>query len=126
MSAYVSLICVGLGALLYLALGVFALVMPTRLLRAFGIKVAGVDACNEIRAVYGGLPLAFAGLLCMAMAAPHRAEGIALSVSVATLGMVAGRICSALIDRGMSKIALAAAAAELLAAALIATPLYRF
>jgi Domain of unknown function (DUF4345) len=125
MSTSWSLLCIGLGALMYLALGIAALVMPARILRGFGITVAGRDGRNEIRAVYGGFPLAVAGLLCATMVVPHLANGILLAVSVATLGMAAGRIFSALLDRGMGTLPMLLTAVEVIAAALIAAPIYR-
>ncbi len=109
---------------MYFALGVAALVMPTRILHGFGITVAGCDGRNEIRAVYGGFPLSVAGLLCAAMVMPHVANGILMAVSVATLGMATGRLLSALLDRRMGKLPMISTIVEILAAALIAAPLY--
>jgi hypothetical protein len=119
-----SLLCIGLGALFYAALGLAALAMPNRLLLSFGIKVEKRDSRNEIRAVYGGLPLAFTALLCVAMVMPLLANGILLAVSTATLGMVAGRILSLLLDRGMGFMPMLFTAIELIVALLIGAPIY--
>jgi Domain of unknown function (DUF4345) len=119
-----SLLCIGLGVLFYAALGLAALAIPNRILLSVGIAVVKQDSRNEIRAVYGGLPLAFASLLCVAIVMPHLASGILLTISMATLGMAAGRLLSLFLDRGMGTIPMLFAAIELIVASLIGAPIY--
>jgi Domain of unknown function (DUF4345) len=119
-----DLLCVGLGVLFYTALGLAALTIPNRILLNVGITVVKRDSRNEIRAVYGGLPLAFASMLCVAIVMPHLANGILLTVSMATLGMAIGRLLSLLLDRGMGTIPTLFTAIELIVAVLIGAPLY--
>ena len=95
---------VSLAVLFYAALGLAALARPRRLLADFGIVVGGRDGCNEIRAVYGGFPLAVAGLLLLAQfGSTNLRDGILLSPAVATLGMAVGRVISAIIDGGIGR-----------------------
>ena len=100
----IATVGVCLAALFYAVLGLVALARPERLLADFGIVVGGRDGRNEIRAVYGGFPLTVAGLLLLAQfgsAGPR--EGILLSLAVASLGMAAGRIISAVMDGGIGR-----------------------
>jgi Domain of unknown function (DUF4345) len=124
MSTTLATIGIGIAALMYFALGVTALAMPMRLLRGVGITVVGRAGRNEIRAVYGGFPLAVAGLLCASFAMPTVANGMLLALAVATLGMAVGRIISALLDRGIGKLPMVFAVMEMVVAGLIAAPIY--
>jgi Domain of unknown function (DUF4345) len=119
-----GMMCIGIAAVMYLALGVMALAMPMQLLRGVGITVVGRAGRSEIRAVYGGFPLAVVGLLCATFAMPTVANGILLALAVVTLGMPAGRIFSALLDRGIGKLPMVFTVIELIAATLIAAPIY--
>lgn len=69
----------------YAALGVVALVRPSVVPEVFGGSASTSDSRTEIRAVYGGLPLALAGLLVVSPAS-------APAVAVATAGMAVGRV----------------------------------
>jgi Domain of unknown function (DUF4345) len=91
------------SAAFYAAIGAAALIEPRRLLRAFGIRADTVDAANEVRAVYGGFPLALAGLLGFAALGGRGAEGIVLAAAASSFGMAAGRIVSALADRKLGR-----------------------
>ena len=73
------------GALSYAAIGVAALARPSMVPAVFGGTAPSPDSRSEIRAVYGGLPLAAAGLLA---AAPAASAG---PVALLRLGMAAGR-----------------------------------
>ncbi len=90
-----GIMCIGIAAVMYLALGVMALAVPMQLqlqlLRGVGITVVGRAGRSEIRAVYGGFPLA-----------------------VVTLGMPAGRIFSALLDRGIGELPMVFTVIELI------------
>jgi len=83
----------------FLAMGVAALVRPAWVVGRFDVAVPTAAARNEVRAVYGGFGLAVgAGLLWSAT--DERLTGVALlAVAFALLGMAAGRLVSAVIDR---------------------------
>ena len=114
------MILVGTAGLFYLTLGMVALIRPETLLSGFGVGVQGRDGRNEIRAVYGGFPLAVAGLLGFSLFHARLSDGILLALAIATLGMAAGRMISALIDRGISRLPAIFIGVELLVAAMIA------
>ncbi len=113
-------ILIGTAGLFYLTLGTAALIRPETLLSGFGIGVQGRDGRNEIRAVYGGFPLAVAGLLGFSLLYARLSDGVLLALAVATLGMAAGRIISALIDRGIGRLPAIFIGIEVLVAAMIA------
>ncbi|MGH6781029.1 MAG: DUF4345 family protein [Sphingomonadaceae bacterium] len=82
-------------------LGIMALLYPAGLLGGYGITVPGIDGFNEIRAVYGGIPLGFAAILSAGLIRPRLRSGICLTVAAAAFGMAAGRILSAAIDQSL-------------------------
>ncbi len=84
----------------FLWMGVTALLVPARVLAIFGTEVRTRDTRNEIRAVYGGFGVAVAGLLAFGQMRPDLGGGILIAIAVAVLGMAAGRVWSAIVDRG--------------------------
>ena len=82
---------IAIGAASYAGLGVVSFLRPGVVPAVIGLTAPNADARSEIRAVYGGLPLAFAASL---VAAP--ASGTA--IGVATAGMAAGRAGSAVFE----------------------------
>jgi dolichol kinase len=109
-----------LAGLFYLALGLAALARPTTLLSGFGLAAEGVDARNEVRAVYGGFPLAVAGLVAWSLSGAPHATGILLALAVASLGMAVGRLMSAVIDRRIGRLPALFICVELALALLLA------
>ncbi|MEZ0579329.1 DUF4345 family protein [Nocardioides sp. MH1] len=79
---------IAFGAVSYAGLGVVSLLKPSVVPAVVDITAPTQDARTEVRAVYGGLPLAFAASLVVAPASSGTAIG------VATAGMAAGRIAS--------------------------------
>lgn len=79
------------GAAAYAGLGVVSFLKPDLVPAVIGGTAPNADARTEIRAVYGGLPLAFAATL-----AAKPATGAA--IGVATAGMAAGRIGSGVFE----------------------------
>jgi hypothetical protein len=66
----------------------------------FGVTVDSADGRNEVRAVYGGFGVAVAGMLVYAAITPGRgALWIPSVISLALLGMAAGRLISVVLDR---------------------------
>jgi hypothetical protein len=115
---------VALAALFYAAIGVAALLRPQMLLAHFDLPAETRNARNEIRAVYGGLTLAMAGLLIFALVADSAFRpGILAALATVSLGMPAGRLISALVDGGIGRVPALFAALELLGAAAIAAGL---
>ena len=109
-----------LAALFYLALGLAALARPATLLAGFGLAAKGRDARNEVRAVYGGFPLAAVALIVWSVAGAVHATGILLALTAATVGMALGRLMSAAIDRGIGRLPALFIGVELVVAALLA------
>lgn len=79
------------GAAAYAGLGLVSFLKPGVVPAVIGSIAPNADSRTEIRAVYGGLPLAFAATL-----AASPASGTA--VGVATAGMAAGRAGSAVFE----------------------------
>lgn len=80
------------GAAAYAGLGVVSFLRPDVVpATTGGAALPGADARTEVRAVYGGLPLAFAATLA-------RSPSSGTAIGVATLGMAAGRGASALFE----------------------------
>jgi Domain of unknown function (DUF4345) len=112
---------VSLGALFFGVIGVTAMRRPHNLLKAFGIETKEVDARNEMRGIYGGFPLAVAGLLLFSLTRPNLSDGILLALAACSAAMAVGRIVSAIIDREMGKAPRLWATLEVIVAALIAS-----
>jgi hypothetical protein len=85
-------------ALGFLAMGAFALAVPSKVLSVFGVTVASIDGRNEVRAVYGGFGIAIGLLLLAAGGAPSLQPGVIAAVAVALAGMAGGRIVAAFLD----------------------------
>lgn len=79
------------GAASYAGLGLVSFLKPSVVPAVIGFTASSADARTEIRAVYGGLPLAFAATLALR---PDAATAIGL----ATAGMAAGRAGSAVFE----------------------------
>jgi len=102
-------------ALAFALMGISALIVPKRIPAIFGIESIGPDMANEVRAVYGGFGCVIAGLLAASFKFPELERGILLTVSVALLGMAAGRIVSWAIDKTIGRLPLFFFGIELLA-----------
>ncbi|WP_183093869.1 DUF4345 family protein [Nocardioides stalactiti] len=83
------------GAAAYAGLGLASFLKPDVVPAVIGFTAPNADARTEIRAVYGGLPLAFAASL---VAAPTSGTAI----GVATVGMAAGRAASSVFEGRLS------------------------
>jgi hypothetical protein len=124
MSVWLAIIAPALAGLFYLALGLTALARPANLLAGFGVAAEGVDARNEVRAVYGGFPLAVAGLVACSLSGAPNATGILLSLAVASLGMALGRLVSAVLDRRIGRLPAVFAGLEVALALLLAAGVF--
>ena len=92
-----------LPAAAYAAIGAAALARPHLVPALFGGSAPTAAARTEVRAVYGGLPLALAAVLASAGPAgtPHRG-GTLRATAIASGGMAAGRLFGAALDRRLS------------------------
>ena len=79
------------GAASYAGIGVVSFLRPAMVPALFGGTAPTADARTEIRAVYGGLPLAIAGTLLVAPSS-------AVTMGVLSAGMAAGRAASGLVE----------------------------
>lgn len=82
---------IAFGAASYAGLGLASFLKPAVVPAVIGGTAPNADSRTEIRAVYGGLPLAWAASL---VAAPSSAT----AVGIATAGMAAGRAASAVFE----------------------------
>lgn len=82
---------IAIGAAGYAGLGLASFLKPDLVPAVIGNTAPNADSRTEIRAVYGGLPLAFAATL-----AASPASGTA--IGLATAGMAAGRAGSAIFE----------------------------
>ena len=89
---------IGVIAVFFLGMGVYALAAPAALVRPFGITLAGDAARSEVRAVYGGFGLAIAAVLgYAAIADGDLRTGILITVAAALVGMAFGRVAAAIL-----------------------------
>lgn len=89
---------IGVVAVFFAGMGVYALAAPAAIVRPFGITLGEATSRSEVRAVYGGFGLAIAGVLAYAAYADDIRKGVLITVGVALSGMAFGRIVSAAVD----------------------------
>jgi hypothetical protein len=86
---------IGVIAVFFLVMGLYALAAPAALVRPFGMTLAESASRSEVRAVYGGFGLAIAGVLVFAAANPGDLRaGILIAVAAALAGMAFGRLAA--------------------------------
>lgn len=78
------------GGAFYAAIGVGAMLRPTLVPWLFGSTAATAASRTEVRAVYGGLPLAMAALIFAEAGRQRRPMTVAMAVLSG--GMAAGRV----------------------------------
>lgn len=83
----------------YAGIGIFALVKPALVPQMFGGTAPTSESRTEIRAVYGGIPLAFALALARAGGDSARSAGPRASVRYASYGMGLTRLLSGGFER---------------------------
>jgi hypothetical protein len=95
----VAVTVIGVIAVFFAGMGIYALAAPAALVRPFGITLGESASRSEVRAVYGGFGLAIAGVLVFAAVEQGDVRtGILITVGAALAGMAFGRIVSAVID----------------------------
>jgi hypothetical protein len=94
----VAVAVIGVIAVFFLGMGVYALAAPAALVRPFGIALGEPASRSEVRAVYGGFGLAIAGVLVYAAVANgDLRKGVLIAVGAALAGMAFGRLAAALL-----------------------------
>ena len=89
---------IGVIAVFFLGMGIYALAAPAVLVRPFGITLGESASRSEVRAVYGGFGLAVAGVLVYAAVADgDPRKGILITVAAALAGMAFGRVAAAVL-----------------------------
>jgi hypothetical protein len=89
---------IGVIAVFFLGMGIYALAAPAALVRPFGITLGESASRSEVRAVYGGFGLAIAGVLVFAAIKQGDIRtGILFAVGAALAGMAFGRLASAVL-----------------------------
>ena len=89
---------IGVIAVFFLGMGVYAIAAPAALVRPFGITQGTSASRSEVRAVYGGFGLAIAGVLVYAAVADGDVRtGILITVGAALAGMAFGRLAAAVL-----------------------------
>jgi Domain of unknown function (DUF4345) len=109
------------AALFFGMIGVSAMIRPRNLLRGFSIEAHEAESRNEIRAVYGGFPMAVAALLMFSLKRPDLSDGILFTLAISSAGMALGRIVSVLIDRKLGRYPATYIFLELVVASMIAS-----
>jgi hypothetical protein len=112
-------IIIVLAACGFALMGIGAIVKPNVVTQQFGIPQLSVAGRSEVRGVYGGFGLAMAAILVVGLVSPDLRTGITITAAVALLGMAAGRIISALIDRSLPRVALLYLVIEVIMGALL-------
>lgn len=111
-----------LGAAVFFgAIGVSAMIRPRNLLQGFSMEANEPESRNEIRAVYGGFPLAVAALLIFSLTRPDLSDGILIALAASSAGMAMGRIVSVSIDRKLGRDPAIYIVLELIVALMIAS-----
>jgi hypothetical protein len=82
--------------LLFLGMGLVALVAPAQVAASYGLRLETVDAQNEARAIFGGMTLAMAGALAWGLHDPSMQPGIFACLGVINAGVALTRLVSAL------------------------------
>jgi len=105
-------VVLGLGALLYLSLGVWFLIWPEAL-SLVGLSAESPAARTELRATYGGLELGLCAFLAWCAAgSPERARIGLVALGLSTLGFACGRVTGLVLDRPPEPIFLTLVAVE--------------
>ena len=98
MASAVGTAVIGVIAVFFLGMGIYALAAPAALVRPFGITLGESASRSEVRAVYGGFGLAIAGVLVFAAVAGGDLQtGILITVGAALAGMAFGRLLAAVL-----------------------------
>lgn len=104
-------IVLGLGVLMFLALGLWLLFKPQGL-ESFGIEARNAGGRTELRAWYGGLEVALAGFLVLGIVRPAMAPVACLLLALMSAGPLVGRLWGFVADGSVNSQMLVIAAIE--------------
>ncbi len=86
----------------YALIGAVAAVAPAPVPGLFGGSAATPDARTEVRAVYAGIPLAFAGALAVASGDGPEDDAVLRTVGAASAGMALARLAGCVAERRLA------------------------
>ncbi|MEX5717714.1 DUF4345 family protein [Geodermatophilus maliterrae] len=86
----------------YAAIGLVAALAPTRVPAVFGGAARTPDARTEVRAVYAGIPLAFAASLAAASGSGPGDDAVLRTVGAASAGMAAARLAGCVAEHRLT------------------------
>lgn len=115
------------GAAFYAGVGLTALVRPALVPAIFGGQAPTASSRTEIRAVYGGLPLAMAGMVLREArrGTKQRAGGMTDTVAALSAAMAAGRVVGSVLEGEADGVTRAFVALEAATAAALAFGAHR-
>ncbi len=90
------------AAAAYAAIGVVAALAPARVPAVFGGRAGTPEARTEVRAVYAGIPLAFAASLTTASGTSPRDDAVLRTVGAASAGMAVARLAGCVAERRLT------------------------
>ena len=95
----VSSLTIAVIGVFFLAMGTYALIVPSALVAPFRLTAQAPESRSEIRAVYGGFGIAMAAVLgAAALDIGDIRAGAVATVGLALIGMAGGRLVSRLFD----------------------------
>ena len=92
-----------IAAVLFLGMGITALVRPEFVTSLFAMPTLNADMKNEVRAVYGGFGIAMAMVLAFGSAWEILRPGIQITAGAALVGMALGRVFSLAVDKAIGR-----------------------
>jgi hypothetical protein len=118
-----ALVLLVANAVIWLAIGVTALIWPTELVELMGLVAASPLARLEVRAMYGGLSVGLAVLHVTAGFHRNLLRPALVSSGTLVAGLASGRVLSMALSREVEPLAIAFLSAEVFDVALIAAVL---
>lgn len=100
-------------------MGVGAIAKPAFVTTQFGILELTQTGCSEVRAVYGAFGIFMPLALMVALRQPELRDGILFTVAAALVGMAAGRLISAAVDRSIDRAPLGCFVLEVVVAVML-------
>lgn len=100
----------------FVVYGLFALAQPARAASMVDLQLEGPGAFSEIRAIYGGMMVAFGAVVVIGLL--RQSSPFLLTVAILFFGLVVGRVASLVTD-GFSKTAIALGLVEVSSAGLM-------
>ena len=90
-------IILGLYALLFIAFGLWSLLDPVGMTRQLGVDIGGPSGVFEMRGIFGGVNLGFAGLMAAGAIKPDFVRPALWAMTAYFGGYMIGRVTSAIV-----------------------------